>query len=122
MKSCISRFVTTIPRSFALAESVREHGIREPLVITQDNYIVSGHRRYVAAGIACLLEVPCRRVDVSRIGNPNFVRLLREYNRQRVKTRQEQLREEVVSAKPQRSTSSIDALSRAKVENSCPTY
>ena len=89
------------PEIIALAESIEEDGVREPLVITQDNYIVSGHRRYAAARIAWLREVPCRRLDVSRKSNPNFVRLLREYNRQRVKTREEQLREEVVSVNPE---------------------
>ena len=40
------------PEIQALARSIREHGIREPLVITLDNYILSGHRRYKAARLA----------------------------------------------------------------------
>ena len=48
------------PEIQALAKSIREHGIREPLVITLDNYILSGHRRYKAARLAGLRE--CRPV------------------------------------------------------------
>jgi ParB-like chromosome segregation protein Spo0J len=32
----------------ALAESIRKNGLREPLVVTADRYIVSGHRRHAA--------------------------------------------------------------------------
>ena len=85
----------------ALAASIAEHGVREPIVITRDNYIVSGHRRHAAAKLAELTNVPCRRLDVSREGNGDYLVLLREFNRQRVKTRDEALREEVVSVNPE---------------------
>jgi ParB-like chromosome segregation protein Spo0J len=53
--------------TIALAESIRERGVLEPLVISSDNYIVSGHRRHCAARLAGLLEVPCRvMLDVRR--------------------------------------------------------
>jgi hypothetical protein len=84
----------------ALAASVREHGIREPLVITLDDYILSGHRRYAAAQLAGLPHVPCRREPILH-SDPSFVTLLREYNRQRVKNIDEVLREEIVSANPE---------------------
>jgi ParB-like chromosome segregation protein Spo0J len=58
------------PEVIALAESIRERGLQEPLVITQDDYIVSGHRRRVAAWMAGLREVPCRRLMIYREGNP----------------------------------------------------
>jgi len=87
------------PEVIALAKSIEEFGVQEPLVITQDGYIVSGHRRRVAAWQAGLRKVPCRRLTI-RHGDPDFVRLLREANRQRVKTREEILREEVVSINP----------------------
>ena len=84
------------PQTIALAESIREFGIREPIVITLDDYILSGHRRYAAAKLAGLKEVPVRRENIRR-SDPQFVRLLREYNRQREKTLDERLREEIVS-------------------------
>ena len=33
------------PEIIKLAASIRRLGLREPLVVTSDNYIVSGHRR-----------------------------------------------------------------------------
>lgn len=84
------------PQTIALAESIREFGVREPLVLTLDGFILSGHRRYAAAKLAGLKKVPVRREKIRR-SDPQFVRLLREYNRQREKTLDERLREEIVS-------------------------
>lgn len=41
-------------------ESVREHGVLEPLVIKEDYTILSGHRRWHAACIVGVAEVECR--------------------------------------------------------------
>jgi len=86
----------------ALAESIREHGIREPLVITKDRVILSGHRRWTAAKLAGLTRVPYRTEPVRYhdFTADELFSLLREHNRQRVKTVDEMLREEVVSANP----------------------
>jgi ParB-like chromosome segregation protein Spo0J len=89
------------PDIIALADSIREIGVKEPIVMSKDGYILSGHRRFVAAGVAGLTEVPCRIEDVRHDDDPDrFLTLLREYNRQREKTLEEKLREEVVSADP----------------------
>jgi len=81
----------------ALAESIRNLGIQEPIVVSADGFILSGHRRYVAAGLAGLTEAPCRVHSISRQDDHDgFVELLREFNRQRVKTFDESLREEIV--------------------------
>lgn len=42
----------------ALVASIRKHGLREPLVITLEGFILSGHRRYAAAKFAGLQKVP----------------------------------------------------------------
>ena len=42
----------------ALIESIKEMGIMEPLVITKDNIIVSGHRRFDAARKCGRTELP----------------------------------------------------------------
>jgi hypothetical protein len=86
----------------ALVGSIRRYGVREPLVVTLDNFILSGHRRYTAAGIAGLKHVPCRVENLRRADTPRdaYVAILREYNRQRVKSFDEVVREEVVSADP----------------------
>jgi hypothetical protein len=81
----------------ALAASIGKYGVREALVITRDAYILSGHRRYAAARLAGLSEVPCRRESILH-SDPEFVPLLREYNRQRAKSIDEVLREEIISA------------------------
>ena len=86
------------PEIIALAESIRKHGVQEPLVVSADGWILSGHRRRVAAELAGLQTVPCRIHHVRRDKNPaKFLTLLREFNRQRVKGFEEKLHEEIVS-------------------------
>lgn len=92
----------TDPEMIAMAESIRQHGVREPLVITLDGYILSGHRRYVAARLAGLAAVPCLVLNFRKDDDHDrFMQLLRECNRQRIKSFNEKLREEVVSANPE---------------------
>lgn len=78
----------------ALVESIQKRGLEEPLVLTADRYILSGHRRFHAiktyspgwfrAKGNC---IPCRiRQDVRREGNPQYYQELAEYNPQRIKT------------------------------------
>jgi hypothetical protein len=85
------------PSFRALLESIREQGILEPIVVSADGYILSGHRRHAAAQTLKLARIPVRiRHDVSYLRDEDkFLRLLASYNRQRVKTATEQLREEV---------------------------
>lgn len=90
------------PELRELAASIKQNGILEPLVISCDRVIVSGHRRFAAAGLAGLTEVPCRELDILST-DPGFLSTLREFNRQREKTDAERLREEVVSADPEES-------------------
>lgn len=84
------------PETKQLADSIRRFGVKEPLVLTKDHFILSGHRRFAAAKLAGLKEVPVRFEDIHR-DHPDFVSLLREFNRQREKSLDERLREEIVS-------------------------
>lgn len=85
----------------ALAKSVRMHGIREPLVVSSDGYIISGHRRYCAGRLAGLTLVPVRFDPILRSADPDgFLVLLREHNRQRSKSFDETLREACISMSP----------------------
>jgi hypothetical protein len=103
------------PEIVELAESIRERGVLEPLVITADNFIVSGHRRHAAARIAGLDVVPCRRVNVCRAADPDgFLRLLAEHNRQRIKTRAEALREELIEINPDDAHEALTSYRRAQ--------
>ena len=46
-----------------IAASIREFGFRQPLVVDQDNVLVIGHGRLLAAKQLGLSEVPCVRAD-----------------------------------------------------------
>ena len=90
------------PEVIALAQSIREHGVLDPLVISEDRFIISGHRRHVAAQLAGRKRVPCRRQPIRRSRDPDgFLVLLREHNRHRDKSYDETIREEIVSANPE---------------------
>ena len=85
----------------ALAESIRNDGLLEPLVVSKDRFILSGHRRHAALKIIGQKTCLCREEKVSRASNPErFLKHLLEYNRQRVKDHSTVLREEVLSADP----------------------
>ena len=97
----------------------RQRGVIEPLVATSDGYILSGHRRFVAARLAGLKQVPVRVVSIRRTDDIDaFVRLLRVYNRQSDKTLDEKLREEIVSVNPQEAYQSLieHRTERARIE------
>jgi hypothetical protein len=84
-----------------LADSMKKNGC-DPLVITLDNYIVSGHRRHAALQLLgqkwCTCKVlPFRRSDKTA---DEYLLLLREYNHQRNKTVAEQVNEELVDLDP----------------------
>jgi hypothetical protein len=87
------------PAIIALAKDIAEKGVLDPLVVTTDNVIVSGHRRYTAAEEARCAKVPVRRLNISS-DHPQFAEYLVSFNSQRVKTPIEQIREEVVRTSP----------------------
>jgi len=78
-----------------LSRDIAANGVLEPLVISADNFIISGHRRREAAILAGLETVPCRKLDIKH-DHPNSLKLLVNYNRQRIKNRSEQLREAII--------------------------
>lgn len=86
----------------SMAENIRLRGLLEPLVTTLDNprVLVSGHRRFAACKLAGLTEVPCRRCPV-HAADPDFPVIIRDFNRHRVKSLDEVIREEVLSANPE---------------------
>jgi ParB-like nuclease family protein len=106
------------PATIELADSIREHGILEPLVVSADGYIISGHRRHMAAQVAGLKKVPCRVLDIRRgdgeEANDDFLRLLREHNRHRIKTRDELLREAFITVDPNKAHRALTAYRKRK--------
>lgn len=88
------------PSVIHLAEQIRVHGLLEPIVITLDNVILSGHRRCVACELAGLARVPVRRVGIYST-DEDFVQRLVMHNSQRVKSSDEIFREQLVQVDPQ---------------------
>jgi ParB-like chromosome segregation protein Spo0J len=84
----------------ALAQSIKDFGLKESLVLTSDLYVLSGHRRRVAAKLAGLESVPCR-VEEFDANDERVAGLLTSYNRQRVKTSDAIEREELVLTNPE---------------------
>lgn len=78
-----------------MAASMRERGVLQPLTITRDGFILSGHRRYCAARAAGLELVPVVVENITR-DDPAFTKLLVMHNQQRQKTIAELFAEQVV--------------------------
>jgi len=74
-----------------LVESIRTKGVLQPLVITLDDRIVSGHRRWRAAQAAGLAEGPV--IVFPSAADLDVLETLVESNRQRVKTNEQLGRE-----------------------------
>ncbi|MBN2130212.1 MAG: ParB N-terminal domain-containing protein [Sedimentisphaerales bacterium] len=96
------KVVHTDPDIMRLIDSIDENGLLEPLIVTEDGCILSGHRRYAAIRRLGWEEVIVRVVPINREDDPDkFLVLLREANRQRVKSIDELIREEVISTSPE---------------------
>lgn len=85
-----------------LYNSIRKHGVQEPLVLTRDHYLVSGHRRRWAAMRAGLETVPVRIIDkhYEQLSAKERLLLLRDFNQQRTKSNDEKFREVLVDTNP----------------------
>lgn len=88
------------PETARLADSIREKGLLEPIVITSDNVVVSGHRRLVACRMVGLMTVPVRKLANLKSSDPAFADLLTAFNEQRVKSREQQVREGFANLDP----------------------
>jgi hypothetical protein len=84
----INRRIYGKPDPADLVESVRVHGILEPIVISSERRVLSGHRRLAAARALGLQIVPVRVLEV-----PDEVQAIVHFNRQRRKTCQQIARE-----------------------------
>jgi hypothetical protein len=83
------------PATRDMAESIKTRGLLQPIDITADSFIISGHRRYAACELLGRSTITCRVWDIDHT-DPNFETLLCEFNRQRVKGTDEVIRESVV--------------------------
>jgi len=98
-----------------LSRRIADEGVKQPLLVSLDDYIIAGHRRREAAIMAGLKVVPCQ-VENIRHGDPEFLKLLVSCNTQRVKNRGEQLREAVVKSNPDEAYRQLLAFRKEKTE------
>lgn len=113
----------TDPAIIKLAEDIKKNGLLDPIVVSRDGFIVSGHRRYAAATLAGLVEVPVTRHPIAH-DDPAFVPLLTSYNQQREKTFSEKLRETVVEASQSEAVAAMQSFRIEQSRNAvaqCPT-
>jgi ParB-like nuclease domain len=89
------------PDILALIRSIRENGLLEPIHISADNVIISGHRRRFCSLQAGLRMVPAIRGKISYADDREaFLKLLVEANTQRKKTAGMLLREAAMKVDP----------------------
>jgi hypothetical protein len=86
------------PAFLELRRQIKSQGMIDPIVVSRDGYIISGHGRYKVAELLGWSKVKVRVLpDVSYEGDPDqFMQLLVSANTLRVKTTQEAVREGVV--------------------------
>jgi ParB-like nuclease domain len=106
------RFSTDSFDDQALIESVRSMGVLEPLVISLDQVLLSGHRRLSAARSAGLLHVPVRLhpIKYRSLAESDRLKLLSDFNYQREKTPSEKINEAFVRTDPVMATFEIEYL------------
>ena len=63
----------------SLIDSIERNGLDEPLIMTADGFVLSGHRRLWAIKFMGWKIVPCRIKTVCREGNSEYHRLLADY-------------------------------------------
>ena len=82
----------------ALCDSIEEFGIQEPLAISEDYYLLSGHRRFASATRLGIQMVPVRIVNrcFGDLDQPERLELLRLHNQQRDKSTGEKVREKML--------------------------
>lgn len=85
----------------ALARSIAREGVKDPLIVDEEGFILSGHRRHAAAILTKTGLVPIHRRAGFRLAELPRAEQLKElavYNRQRTKDAGEMANEEIVLA------------------------
>ena len=92
-----------------LTISIRDKGIQEPLTLSEDGVLLSGHRRFAAAKYLGLTTVPTRTVAVhfNSMDEPSRLATLRLYNQQREKSPTERIKEKLLDINPQKAYSEL---------------
>jgi hypothetical protein len=92
-----------------LVESVRREGVQAPLLVSMDNYVISGHQRRRAAVITERFVVPVISLNLRRADHTGdqWLAVLREHNCGREKTFDELVRERLVDIDPEEAIAHI---------------
>ena len=92
-----------------LTISIHENGVQEPLTLSADNVLLSGHRRLAAAKFLGLRTVPVRVVEVvfDVLTGTERLATLKRYNQQRDKSPGERIREKLLEIDPGRAHSDL---------------
>jgi len=88
---------------YKLYRSIKEEGIREPLHVSADGILLSGHRRLAVAHRLGLPTVPCLVADdvvFEDLSADERLAVLSTYNKQRDKSHAERLREAILEIDP----------------------
>jgi hypothetical protein len=106
---------------YRLYVSIKEEGIREPLHVSADGFLLSGHRRHAAACWLGLETVPCIVDDDVFFGDltaDERLSTLSIYNKQRDKSHAERLREAMLEINPDEAYTKllIDRYERRQVD------
>ena len=93
----------------SLVESINERGIQEPLVISEDLVLLSGHRRLSSAKHLQMELVPVRvvQVEFEALTTTERLRTLSEFNQQRDKSGEERINEAFVRIDPTKAYTEI---------------
>lgn len=85
-----------------LSNDIAENGLREPIQVSGDGWIVSGHRRYAACQMAKLKHVSVLELELLRIehNETEWAAILTRYNLQRVKSAAVRVKEALAQADP----------------------
>jgi hypothetical protein len=94
-----------------LAKSINENGVLEPLVISSDRVLLSGHRRLAAAKSLELDEVPVRMIEIiyEDLKPAARLKLLQRFNQQREKTVGERIKEKLLTIDPDKAHRELKA-------------
>ena len=87
----------------ALTISIRDNGMQEPLAVSADLYLLSGHRRLAAARYLGMKSVPVRLVAdlvFQDLDTQTKLETLRRFNQQREKSPGERIREKLLEIDP----------------------
>ena len=89
--------------AYNLTVSIKASGIQEPLAISADGFLLSGHRRLAAARYLGLKSVPVRVVDLAfnELAPAERLATLRRFNQQREKSPGERIREQLLDIEPE---------------------